>query len=172
MCNICWLPVIRRSAFVGIVATLLSTSSAFGIGEGDRPPEITLPSNRGGDVHLSDLKGKVVFVDFWASWCGSCAQSIPWLSKLQESLGEKDFQVLAVNVDEERELADEFLQKSSSKLLVGYDPAGKTPEAFNVQAMPTSYLLGRDGTVVYVHEGFAPKDISELEEKIRARIGS
>lgn len=165
-------PSSRGFAFIVAVILQMFSAHAYALKEGELPPEVTLPSNRGAEIRLSELKGKVVFVDFWASWCGSCAKSIPWLSKLQARLGEKNFQVLAVNVDEERTLADEFLTRSSAQLLVGYDPEGVTPEAFNVQAMPTSFLVDREGKIIFVHEGFADQDMANLEEKIRTALGS
>ena len=147
-------------------------TGTYAIEVGELASEISLQSNNGSTVQLSQLKGKVVFVDFWASWCGSCAQSIPWLNSLQEKLGADNFQVLAVNLDENSQDADKFLKEAHANLLVAYDPKGTTPESFHVKAMPSSFLLDRNGKVVFIHEGFSAKDRESLESQIQNIIKS
>jgi thiol-disulfide isomerase/thioredoxin len=149
---------------------ILSGSSAHALNVGDAPADFTLTSNKGTPIQLSSLKGKIVYVDFWASWCVSCAQSSPWLSELQKKIGADKFQILAVNLDEHSEKGDEFLKKTNSELLVGYDPKGKIPETFQMKAMPTSYLLGKDGKIIYIHEGFKQKDADEIESQIKKAL--
>lgn len=154
--------------FCLVISACAAHANAISIGE--TPSDFTLKSNKGAPVQLSTLKGKVVYIDFWASWCVSCAKSIPWLSTLQKKLGDDKFQIVAVNLDEHSEDADLFLKKNQAELLVGYDPAGKTPEVFQMKAMPTSYLLDRDGKVMYIHEGFKQKDADDLEKIIQKAI--
>ncbi len=146
---------------------LLNASSALAIEVGTQPPEFGLASNRGTTVKLESYRGRVVFVDFWASWCSSCQHSLPWMNSLQQKLGTDQFQVIAINLDDNREAAERFLERGEpTKLLVGYDPTGQTPEAYGVKAMPTSVLISRDGKVAYIHEGFAEGDIAKLEQEI------
>ena len=153
--------------FFGI---LLSSVNANAINVGEIPADFDIKSNHGGNIKLSSLKGKIVYLDFWASWCVSCAHSIPWLSELQKKLGDDKFQVLAVNLDEKSEIADAFLAKKQAELLVGYDPEGAIPELFEMKAMPTSYLLDKDGKIISTHEGFKEADAASIEEEIKKAL--
>lgn len=132
-------------------------------------PNFKLPTQNG-TVSLEELRGKVVLVDFWASWCGPCRQSFPWMSGLAEQNAAKGLVVVAINLDKSREPADAFLRQFSPPFIVAFDPAGKTAEAYDVAAMPSSYLVGRDGRVVYSHAGFDARDTETLETKIKETI--
>jgi thiol-disulfide isomerase/thioredoxin len=124
-------------------------------------------AGRGHDVVVSDsLRGKVVYVDFWASWCGPCRRSFPWLAEMQKKYGDHGFAVVAVNVDKTRDAADAFLEKLPAPFAIAYDPDGKTAEAFHVSAMPSSFLIGRDGTVLEAHTGFDPKRAVAIEKLV------
>jgi cytochrome c biogenesis protein CcmG/thiol:disulfide interchange protein DsbE len=132
-------------------------------------PDFKLPT-RDGTVTLAELRGRVVLVDFWASWCGPCRRSFPWMSGLAEHNAAKDFVVVAINLDKSRKPAEAFLRQLAPPFLVAFDPAGKTAEAYNVTTMPSSYLVGRDGRVVYRHAGFDPRDTETLEKLIKETI--
>lgn len=108
-------------------------------------------------LDLSAYKGRVVYLDFWASWCGPCAQSFPYMAELKRLYAEQGLEIIAVNVDHSRERADAFLTKTHSHLNVVYDPKGQLATAFGVKDMPTAVLIGRDGRTRYVHEGFFPE---------------
>lgn len=112
------------------------------------------PSARAGGLDLSAYRGKVVYLDFWASWCNPCRESFPWMNRIQESLGSKGLVVIAVNVDHDRELADEFLRANAASFRIVYDPDGTIASTYDFKDMPTSILIGRDGRVRYVHNGF------------------
>jgi len=119
-----------------------------------------------GQLDLASHKGKVVYLDFWASWCGPCAAALPAIDKLQKEFGDKGFQVLAVNVDQDVRDARRFLARRP----VGYpsvaDPTGSIPTRFEVETMPTSFLIDRDGVVQYVHKGFRSGDVEEIRSQI------
>jgi DsbE subfamily thiol:disulfide oxidoreductase len=132
-------------------------------------PNFKLPT-RNGTVALDELRGRVVLVDFWASWCGPCRQSFPWMSDLAEHNAANGLVVVAINLDKSREPAEAFLRQFSPPFIVAFDPAGNTAEAYDVTAMPSSYLVGRDGRVVYRHAGFDPRDTETLEKKIKEAI--
>jgi cytochrome c biogenesis protein CcmG, thiol:disulfide interchange protein DsbE len=119
---------------------------------------------------VADLRGKVVYVDFWASWCGPCRKSFPWMSELQQRHAAEGLQVVAVNVDEKREDAVAFLAKVPARFTIAYDPAGATPKAYGVKGMPSSALVGRDGQLLWMHTGFNEADKGQLEECIRAAL--
>jgi cytochrome c biogenesis protein CcmG/thiol:disulfide interchange protein DsbE len=124
-------------------------------------------AGRGNDVVASDsLRGKVVYVDFWASWCGPCRRSFPWLAGLQKKYGDQGFAVVAVNLDKTRDAADAFLEKLPAPFAIAYDPDGKAAAAFHVSAMPSSFLVGRDGTVLEAHTGFDPKRAAAIEKLV------
>jgi len=113
-----------------------------------------MPSARAEGLDLSAYKGKVVYLDFWASWCNPCRLSFPWMNEIQEMDGKKGLVVIGVNVDHDRDLADEFLQANNAKFKVVYDPNGNIASEYNFKDMPTSVLIGRDGKVRIVHNGF------------------
>jgi len=121
---------------------------------------------------LAALKGKVVYVDFWASWCEPCRQSFPWMNDMQHEFGKDGFVVIAVNVDHERADAELFLRKYGADFKISYDPDGAAAERFHVKGMPTSFLVDRAGHVAASHAGFRPKDREPLERQIRALLAA
>lgn len=127
-------------------------------------------STDGGTISLSQYKGQVVYIDFWASWCGPCRQSFPWMSKMQQRYGEQGFKVIAINLDKEAELRDKFTAANQPRFTIAYDPEGTVAEKYNVTVMPTSYLIDRDGNIHTQHLGFNDKDSSRLERKIEALL--
>jgi thiol-disulfide isomerase/thioredoxin len=121
-------------------------------------------------VDLAELKGKVVYLDFWASWCVPCRQSFPWMGSLQRSLEKDGLVVVAVNLDQMRADADQFLTEFKPPFRVAFDPQGGLAERFHVRGMPTSVLIGRDGQTKLVHQGFRAKDREALEQQIRSAL--
>lgn len=110
---------------------------------------------------LEDLSGKVVLLDFWASWCEPCRQSFPWMAQLQQRLGPQGLVVVAVNLDQDRQLAARFLQQMPTEFRIEYDPEGKLAEQFGVVAMPMSFVIDRQGRVRERHVGFRAKQRDE-----------
>ena len=115
---------------------------------------------------LDTLQGKVVLVDFWASWCGPCLQSFPWMNGLHAEHADDGLVIVAVNLDQDRALAEAFLKKVPAQFRVEYDQEGKLARQFGVEAMPTSFLIGRDGTVRARHAGFRAKQREGREQEI------
>ena len=107
-----------------------------------------------GDAELPALKGQVVLVDFWASWCAPCKASFPMMAQLQKEFGARGFVVAAIGVDEKPAAAAAFVRKLSPPFATLHDREQKLVSQVVVPTMPTSYLLGRDGRVRYVHRGF------------------
>ena len=129
-------------------------------------PDFELPG-KVENVRLSDNKGKVVYLDFWASWCGPCKQSFPWMNAMQEKYKNKGFEIIAVNLDANNEDAQKFLISTLAKFTVAFDSKGQTPLKFGVKGMPTSYLIDREGKIVMQHMGFNATDREKLEQKIQ-----
>lgn len=123
----------------------------------------------GSDLNLQ-APGKVLYVDFWASWCGPCAQSLPFLEAINEEFKNKNFEVIAVNLDEVREDADAFLKQHPVKLTTAVNVDGQCPGVFGVQAMPSSYIVDRKGKVRHVQLGFNLSEKAELKQKIEKII--
>lgn len=121
-------------------------------------------------LDLSQFKGKVVYVDFWASWCGPCQESFPWMSELVGRLPASDFVLVAVNVDHERAKADAFLRRVGGHVPVIFDPDGKIARSFGVKGMPSSFVIGRDGKTLFNHQGFYPDQEPAYEAHIAEAI--
>ena len=115
---------------------------------------------------LDRYAGKVVLVDFWASWCAPCLRSFPWMNELQRRHGEAGLVIVAVNLDQERALADDFLKKTPANFRLEFDAGGDIARQFGVQAMPTSFLIDRSGKVRVRHAGFRDKQRAERERQI------
>jgi cytochrome c biogenesis protein CcmG/thiol:disulfide interchange protein DsbE len=121
---------------------------------------------------LADLRGRVVYVDFWASWCGPCRRSFPWLNALQRRFGGHGLTVVAINVDKRRADADRFLQQYPAGFTVVFDPAGIVPAAYDVPGMPASYVIDRGGNVVEIERGFLDERAEALEVRIAALVAN
>ena len=158
-----------RKQIVAVALGIALSVSALAIEVGQSAPEIQLPG-RSGAIKLSELKGKAVYLDFWASWCGPCKQSFPWMNEMQAKYGAKGLQVLAVNLDQKPEDATGFLQQTKVDFLIAMDPFGQSAQKYNVKGMPSSLLIGRDGKVTVVHTGFNAASKAELERAIVAAL--
>jgi thiol-disulfide isomerase/thioredoxin len=123
-----------------------------------------------GPFDLSDYEGRVVIVDFWASWCVPCRRSFPWLNAMQEKYADDGLVVIGVNVDREPEDAAEFLRDYPASFRITYDTRGSLAKEFGVQGMPSSFVIGRDGTVKNEHLGFKVKRQDEYEAAILAAL--
>ena len=152
--------------------TLLSTlsGSAFALEKGAVAPDFDLPGQEA-SVGLAPYRGKVVYLDFWASWCGPCKLSFPWMNAMQAKYGgARGLQVVSVNVDAKRGDAAKFLMANPASFVVAFDPQGRSPGLYAVKAMPSSYVIGRDGRITLLHRGFAPEDGAALEQEIRLAL--
>jgi cytochrome c biogenesis protein CcmG/thiol:disulfide interchange protein DsbE len=150
-----------------LAALLLSPAAALAVGVGEAAPAFALATARGDTVALEKLRGQVVYVDFWASWCGPCKRSFPWMNELTQRYGANGLTIVAVNVDKKREDAERFLGQTPAQFTVVYDPPGATPAAYGVKGMPSSYLVDRSGRVVMVEQGFRDEQKATVESRIR-----
>lgn len=113
------------------------------------------------------LPGKVVVLDFWASWCTPCKQSFPFWNQMHARYADQGLAVIGVNVDEQRTKADAFLKSTPAAFRIHFDPKGELPAQYAVKAMPTSVVLSREGKVVWVHAGFRASDAPAIEAKLK-----
>ena len=153
------------------LALLILSAPVAALDVGDAAPGFTAQALEGHEaLSLSDYRGKVVYLDFWASWCAPCATALPVLDSFRDEFSADDFQVLAVNVDSEPANARRFLTRRP----VGYpsvtDPDGRLPAQFEIETMPTSFLIDREGVIRLVHRGFRKSDVDALRAEIRKLV--
>lgn len=131
-------------------------------------PDFSLPRlGAEGVVNLKDLKGQVVYLDFWATWCPPCRKSFPWMEKMHKQYHDAGLTIVAVSVDAKTELAEKFLQEINTSFITVHDPGKKTARAYKLRAMPSSYLIDREGNIVSTHLGFRTSKTQKLETEIR-----
>ncbi|MDP5214542.1 TlpA disulfide reductase family protein [Pseudoalteromonas tunicata] len=116
---------------------------------------------------LQTHQGKVIYLDFWASWCGPCKKSFPWMNEMQTRYAPDGFTVITVNLDKEALLANEFLATHPANFPVVYDSEGILAKQYKLVGMPSSYLIGKDGEIKRSHAGFINKQIPTYEQEIQ-----
>jgi peroxiredoxin len=158
---------LAHAALLAAALTLAMPAAVAAPAVGKAAPDFELPGAAASRVQLAALRGKVVYLDFWASWCPACQQAFPWLNAMQERYGARGLQIVGVSVDVKREEAEAFLADHPAKFLVGFDVANRLPRVYNVRGMPTSLLIGTDGRIRMIHESFAPADEVMLEAAIK-----
>jgi peroxiredoxin len=129
--------------------------------------DFTLKSREGVNTKLSELRGQVVMVNFWASWCGPCRQEMPLLEQLFERYQSLGFTLLGVNVDEDRAAADKMLRDVPVSFPILYDDQGKVSQEYQVKAMPSTFMVDRDGRIRYLHKGYKPGYEDDYQQQIR-----
>lgn len=122
---------------------------------------------QGQSVSLQQFAGKVVYVDFWASWCGPCRKSFPWMNAMQAKYQQQGLEVVAINLDVDTALAHEFLSKLPGKFNLRFDPEGDIARAFELQGMPSSFIFNRKGELVQTHMGFFTENTPAYEQEIQ-----
>jgi cytochrome c biogenesis protein CcmG, thiol:disulfide interchange protein DsbE len=167
---------LTRARRIGVVAAAVAiiavANAASGAEVGKPAPAFALRTESGDTVTLAGLRGKVVYVDFWASWCGPCRRSFPWMNEVQQRYGAEGFAIVAINVDKQHTDAQRFLQAVPARFTVVYDAAGSTPLAYSVEGMPSSFLIDAQGTVVGVEQGFRDDKKSDIEQHIRSLLAN
>jgi thiol-disulfide isomerase/thioredoxin len=161
-----------RQTLVALLLCFSAWAHAGGVSVGDVAPAVELPSlGEPETVTLASLAGKVVYLDFWASWCGPCRVSFPQLEEIRTEFAERGFEVFAISVDEERADALEFLAEVPVSYPVVHDAEGITPQAYQPIGMPTGYLIDRSGVVRHVHKGYKKSDGEKLRSEIINLLG-
>jgi thiol-disulfide isomerase/thioredoxin len=146
---------------------------ALALDLGASAPAFSLPGLRPQDgtakLNVTDFRGKVVYVDFWASWCGPCVVSTPLLNELRNRLVKqgKAFEIVAINVDKKPADGIDFLSDQSVQYVALSDPAGTTPASYQVKSMPTGFLVDASGKIRLIHQGFKSSDIKLIEAEVQ-----
>lgn len=137
---------------------------------GEAMPALSLPSLKGGSVSLGGFRDRVVLVNFWATWCGPCRRELPAFEVLRQRYKHQGFDVVGINVDSEPALAAAFVEEFKLSYPLLSDPEFNAAKAFGADAMPISYLVGRDGRIARVFAGFSPKKLPTMESAIAQTV--
>jgi cytochrome c biogenesis protein CcmG/thiol:disulfide interchange protein DsbE len=167
--TLAWLftPAPRLAAYL---LALTAAGACLAADVGTPAPDIVLQAANGSSQKLSDLHGKVVYLDFWASWCIPCRESFPQMNTLQQRYGDRDLVIVAMNLDAKGTDANAFLARYPAQFRIAFDSGGGSAKLFGVKAMPTSFLIGRDGTLLYEHRGYRESQAVEAELEIQKAL--
>jgi thiol-disulfide isomerase/thioredoxin len=164
----------KRSRFVVIRSLLLGAILAVApvmAGDATGPAaDFSLPVRNGDAVSLSGLKGQVVLINFWATWCGPCRKEMPLLEQIQKKYAPLGFTLLGVNVEEDTTMMEAFLKDVPVTFPILLDPANGISKLYNVSAMPSTVIVDRKGNIRYVHQGYQPGDEGKYQDVIRQLI--
>ena len=152
-----------------IAATLLAASAAQATTPAPAP-DFALPSRDGGEVRLSELRGQVVVINFWATWCGPCRQEMPLLQQISARYEPLGFTLLGVNVEPDSAPAKAWLEKVPVTFPILFDRENTVSASFGVEAMPSTVLVDREGRVRHVHRGYKAGDESMYADLIRGLV--
>jgi cytochrome c biogenesis protein CcmG/thiol:disulfide interchange protein DsbE len=159
-------------AVLAVVGAIASTPTVQSLTNGEPAPACSAPLLDGGrSVSLADYRGQVVYLDFWASWCAPCRESFPFMNELQRELAGKGLQILAVSVDKTPDDARRFLARYPAQFTVALDAAAACPAAFQLQGMPSSYIIDKGGAVRAIHAGFRNRDRAEIRQQLLDVLG-
>jgi peroxiredoxin len=153
-----------------VMAAMLIVGQAGAAVDSGPAPDFTLKSRDGSNIKLSELKGQVVMLNFWASWCGPCRQEMPLLDQLYQRYQPMGFTLLGVNVEEDSSAANKVLKQIPVSFPILYDNKNRVSETYQVRAMPSTILIDRDGNVRYLHKGYQPGYEEEYQQQIRELI--
>lgn len=155
----------------GMLALLLICvigAASFAKIKADNAPDFVLKSASGENVRLSELKGRVVMLNFWATWCGPCAEEIPALNELHESLDPDDFELLGINLDEDESKAMYLAKKLDVNFPVLFDRDKDVSRNFDIKAMPTTIVIDRAGKIRHVNRGYKKGYIEKYYRQVQA----
>jgi thiol-disulfide isomerase/thioredoxin len=162
----------KRSMGWAVVCAAMLTAVVTASNPKARPaPDLALAADTGSTIRLSELQGRVVVLDFWASWCVPCRRSFPVLDALQKQFRDRGLTVVAVNVDEQRRDADQFLEKRPHAMAVAFDPQGGAAKAFGLKGMPSTVLIDRHGDIRFTHMGYTEKSLDQFRSEIVFLLG-
>lgn len=133
-------------------------------------PPITLLASDGEQVLAASSRWRATYIDFWASWCGPCKLSFPWMNHLHDTESVRGLRVVAINLDRREQDAHRFLQQNPARFALAMDPEAQQAKRINIQAMPTSMLVASDKSILFTHRGFRPDDGPDLERRIAAAL--
>lgn len=162
---------IRRLPLVALLAAFVALAWPAGATDGSLPaPEFTLANRAGGQLSLSGLRGQVVMINFWASWCGPCRQEFPALDEMYRRYKPMGFTLVGINVESEQADAERFLGARPVSFPILFDPDNTVSDRYGVSAMPTTVLVDRQGRLRWQHQAYKPGDEAKYIEQVRAML--
>ncbi len=161
-------PVIFSIIIAFSLLTLSPSASAVKVKQ--VAPDFTLASNKGGNIRLKDLRGKVVMINFWATWCAPCREELPLLNALYNNYKSKGFVLLGVNIDDKSKLANKMIKELNIKFPVLFDSNQATSELYDLQAMPSTFILDKNGVIRFSHYGFKPGYEKKYEKNVKSLL--
>ena len=163
----------RKNILVSLSVVLLSclmALSAVALDRGDRAPEIGLADLEGNRITLASLRGKVIVVDFWATWCEPCREELPVLNRLYGEHQDEGLVVVGVSVDNSADNVREFLRNMPLQFPIIHDGDHQIAGRYGPEQMPSSYIIDRRGVVRYIHGGYRAEDAARIEREIRTLL--
>jgi peroxiredoxin len=157
----------KRCAMAAIV---IASAGAFAADSGGPAPSFSLTDLSGKPGALSQYKGNVVMVNFWATWCGPCQQEMPLLDQMYKKYKPAGFTLIGINVDKEAPPVKELLARKPVSFPVLLDPANQVSKAYHVDEMPSTVIVDKKGQIRYIHRGYKPGDENEYQDRIRQLI--
>jgi peroxiredoxin len=156
---------------IALVFSVFAASSLASSGmEGQKAPDFALKSSTGENLRLSEYRGDVVMINFWATWCGPCRQEMPLLDELYNRYQRVGFNLLGVNIDDDSRRAMQMAEELGIDFPVLFDAAKEVSRLYEVEAMPVTVLVDREGTVRYVHHGYKPGYEDKYLDQIRSLL--
>ncbi|MCL4721003.1 MAG: TlpA family protein disulfide reductase [Gammaproteobacteria bacterium] len=162
--------ITSRTFAAAIVAGLLAGAPVAASESHGPAAGFLLQSRAGGEVSLESLRGQVVLINFWATWCGPCRKEMPLLEQIAKKYGPLGFTLLGINVEEDTRMMDAFLRDVPVTFPVLLDPANAVSKLYRVEAMPSTVIVDRKGQVRYIHQGYQPGDEGRYQDMIRQLI--
>lgn len=159
-----------RRWLIGLTTSLLVAASPASEPVQGPAPDFALKSNSGSNLRLSELRGEVVMINFWASWCGPCRQEMPLLDEIHQRYKSLGFTVLGVNVEEDSNPAKAMLKQTPVSFPILFDTDSTVSKLYAVSAMPSTVLIDRDGNMRYLHRGYKPGYEQEYAQQVRALV--
>lgn len=160
-----------KKLFLSILPFLSAAPLAQAVQEGQpAPPCAAIAAGSLEKLDFNAYQGKVILIDFWATWCPPCKKSMPFLNDLRNRRLQDGFEIIGINVDEDSEEAKQFLGNHPLDYQIAFDPSGDCPGKFEVKAMPSAYLVDKSGKVRNIHLGFRDEDRAMIQERISSLL--
>ena len=162
--------ILNKAGIIILLMAALNVSALYAEEMNKPAPDFTLKSNSGKNLKLSESRGEVILLNFWASWCGPCRQEMPLLEGLHNKYKDFGFKVMGVNVEEDSKEAIKILKEIKVNFPVVFDTSNKVSELYKVSAMPSTVLIDRDGNMRYLHKGYKPGDEATYKKWVKKLI--
>ena len=160
-----------KNTIIALVFSVFAASSLASSGmEGQPAPDFALKSSTGENLRLSEFRGDVVMINFWATWCGPCRQEMPLLDELYSRYQRVGFNLLGVNIDDDSRRAMRMIEELGVNFPILFDARKEVSELYEVEAMPVTVIVDREGTVRYIHHGYKPGYEDKYLDQIRSLL--